>query len=404
MLVLFTFVSQAQAQHELHNIPPVIDPDGYNPDLLNPFIEPFAFDSDYQFFAPAESDFLDSEIEPNVGWYATYDRCWLFVTRPEQEQSRTQGDFTWGNRVDLGYMTEEDHGWLVSFMHINGPSEFNVLTQERINVVQGGDETTISEDTIILRGNPNAVTDPPNQTLPLRDLNDRATGERNYRLQDSLNNAKLNSFEFNKTFRLSPRHYGSIVEPFLGFRYFGFEDYFQRDVYSRFDLTTGQLLYTTAFFLVFPPPDFDNIGVEQLDRVHARFRNDMFGGQLGVRWYKQKSRWNLSGEVRAFAVQNFQSLNTTFFTERTIYDGGGPDSTVQVVLYEQTKTSANASEFVFGTEVRAEAAYELTRFIQLRAGMQFMDFGRGIGRGGNILDNDQDVILVGATFGVAVNR
>jgi hypothetical protein len=74
------------------------------------------------------------------------------------------------------------------------------------------------------------------------------------------------------------------------------------------------------------------------------------------------------------------------------------------VLYQQTKTSANASEFVFGTEVRAEAAYELTRFIQLRAGMQFMDFGRGIGRGGNILDNDQDVILVGATFGVAVNR
>jgi hypothetical protein len=54
--------------------------------------------------------------------------------------------------------------------------------------------------------------------------------------------------------------------------------------------------------------------------------------------------------------------------------------------------------------VRAEAAYELTKYIQLRAGMQFMEFARGIGRGINLIENDQDVTMAGATFGLTINR
>jgi hypothetical protein len=54
--------------------------------------------------------------------------------------------------------------------------------------------------------------------------------------------------------------------------------------------------------------------------------------------------------------------------------------------------------------VRAEASYELTRDINLRFGMVFLDLGQGIGRSDNIRDNNEDVQIAGLTFGVTVNR
>jgi hypothetical protein len=272
--------------------------------------------------------------------------------------------------------------------------------------VNADDDTTFPDNGILLRGvggggQTPGVIDP---TFPTRDRNDPVTRQRDYRLHDSVNVAKLNSFELNKTFRLTPRHYGSIVEPFFGFRYFGIDDQFRHDVYSRFDETTGALFYTTDVFGFFPPPAEDNVTIERLDSRYSQYRNHMFGGQIGLRWYKQKSRWNLSGEVRAFAVQNFQTFNTTFFSEQTQYGGPGPGDDVVRVLYFQSTDSGHANEFVFGTEIRAEAAYAFTRDVELRFGLQFMDFARGIGRGNNLLQNDQDMLMVGTTFGVAVNR
>src|SRR5687768_14648249 len=122
------------AQHEMHMGPPMVSPDGYDPDLTQPFIEPFTFDPDFQFFAPAGVDRLGGEIDPSIGFFATYDRTYIYVTRPQDEPSYTQGDATWGNRFTFGFMTEEDHGWLASIMHIDGPNVFRVLEAERINV------------------------------------------------------------------------------------------------------------------------------------------------------------------------------------------------------------------------------------------------------------------------------
>ena len=64
----------------------------------------------------------------------------------------------------------------------------------------------------------------------------------------------------------------------------------------------------------------------------------------------------------------------------------------------------NISEFVWGGEVRAEASYELTRDINLRFGMVFIDLGQGIGRSRDINDNNEDVQLAGLTFGLTINR
>lgn len=408
VMAFFVIAPQAHAQREIHHIPPLVNPDGYNPDVAHPFIEPSMFESDFQFFAPADIDRLNSEIDASIGWFATYDRSYMYVTRPEAEASSASGDFTWGNRIDLGYMTEEAHGWMITFLHIDGPNNYNNLEVERINVVEPDDEINLPLDAIILRGaaagGGGAAPIVASPGFPVRDRNNPITNQRDYIVRDSINVADLSSFELNKTFRIDPLHYGSIVEPFFGFRYFSFNDYFENDRYSRFDSTTGLLVYSTDTFSFPPPPPIANVGVERFDSLRAQFQNHMFGGQLGSRWFKQKSRWNLSGEVRAFAVQNFQSFTTTTDTEHTIYSSGTGNPTVSAVFNQTRINSGHSAEFVFGTEVRAEAAYELTKYIQLRAGMQFMEFGRGIGRGINLVRNDQDVTMAGATFGLTVNR
>src|SRR5688572_7199506 len=78
-----------------------------------PFIDPGYFNPDFQFFAPAEVSAYSGGEPPNTGFYCDYDRVYINITRPDNEPSlfsQHQGDFTWGNRWELGYMTEDDTG------------------------------------------------------------------------------------------------------------------------------------------------------------------------------------------------------------------------------------------------------------------------------------------------------
>ena len=55
-------------------------------------------------------------------------------------------------------------------------------------------------------------------------------------------------------------------------------------------------------------------------------------------------------------------------------------------------------------EIRAQAAYELTRDIAIRGGMHLIDYANGVGRGNNFARNTEDLLMVGFTLGVTVNR
>jgi hypothetical protein len=397
----------AAAQHDLHNVPPVISAEGDNPDLLHPFIDPLAFDPDFQFFAPADFDSYGDGPEANTGWFATYDRVYIYMSRPENQPTYTEGDFTWGNRYDLGYMSDEEHGWLFSAWHINGPQAVDVLRQERINVYEEDDEVYGNVNAIVLRGGGGGgggtpVVGQPTPGVPLQDTNDPITGARDYRLEDYLNVANVSSFELNKTFRCNQKHYGSWIEPFCGVRYVNLSSWGNFDQYYRYDEETA-----IRVPLGFPVPiDLaDTATIEQFIRNQTSWVNHMVGGQLGFRWFKQKDRWLLSTDVRAFACQNFQSFHYMSAATTTYYDGAdvGAD-----VLYEWNEyrqgLDGHDSEFVIGTEIRAEAAYAISKAFSVRAGATFMDFGRGVARSNNLWDNSEDVILVGCTFGATLNR
>ena len=98
-----------------------------------------------------------------------------------------------------------------------------------------------------------------------------------------------------------------------------------------------------------------------------------------------------------------------------------PTCPVQVdddVLFEDrtvTTTYKHGTEFVFGFDLRAEAGYQIFRDVNLRVGLQVMDFAQGILRGpvrggqpsqikGAQGTSDQNVWLAGLTFGFDIKR
>jgi hypothetical protein len=345
-----------------------------------PFIDPGYFNPDFQFFAPAEVSAYSGGEEPNIGFYLTYDRTYINVTRPDGEPSlfsQFQGDFTWGNRWELGYMTEDDTGWQFVGWQIGSPNQNIIVFQERLD--------RINED-----------DDPPDDPEPI--LQDR--NPRSYELVTTLNSMAYASMELNKVWRRKEFHNGSVLEPIVGLRYINFKDHYRRDDYDRFD-ETGPLDPPPPGQ---PDPADPNVEgeYEQLTIDEARFENAMFGGQLGFRYWGQRGHWLLSAEVRAFGLQNYQTLHNIQRIRQTRYASLGGD--VDLELNFRNDVWENAEEFVFGGEVKVEASYELTRDINLRFGGTFIDLAKGIGRGNTFNDNLQSVQMAGFTFGFTYNR
>ena len=134
-----------------------------HPGLVQPQIPLNYFEPDFQFFAPADVGTFGGYPDPNIGFFFSYERLYWNVQRSETDAAPYEGDFTWGNRVDLGYMMDTDHGWLVTAFHLDGPN----------------------------------------------------TAE---------NNGDFEGVEINKTFRWKPVGKNYIIEPFFGARFMKFID------------------------------------------------------------------------------------------------------------------------------------------------------------------------------------
>ena len=324
-------------------------------------------------------------FRPNTGWFFTYDRAYFRVTRPEAEASFMQSDRAWGNRFDFGYMTSQNHGWYFSVMNITGPNVSDTFRQERNN--RFAEDAAPQEEAI----------DPP------QDNNNRVTGARDYFLYDSLNIADLTNFEINKTFRRKSQNAGgAVIESFIGFRMARFTDFYLNEEYNRYD-EDG---------IPVPPlpnpndpdaPTPEDAEYEELISTRANLANNLVGGQLGARWYDKRGRWLVSGELKFFALanmQHFEQHELSVYTDVDVGTGNDVDGETRdlIVSYD------SAQEFVVGGELRAEAAYEVTRDFSLRFGFEVLQFGKGIGRGGDMTRNTEAVTLYGFTFGALLNR
>lgn len=365
-----------------------------------PVADPFHFDPDFRWFEPVyAADLMDMKPSKraSTGWYGAYDKMRLYSSRPDVAILRegNTGDFEdgldpgWGDRFDFGYMTDDGHGWSATYMNIAGPAAYDTVLQERINRLNTADNIPPAAD------DDSGTFGRFGQLLPSADRNNFELRERVYELQDSINVFSGSSFELNKTWRMEPYHYGGMLEPLIGLRYIDLTDYWQTEDYQRF-AGLGNLVQ-----LVDPNGD----PIEIYTRNEARTQNKMFGGQLGARYFKYYDRIMFSGSFRAFALTNYQSHRSATDQVITAYDGIGIDAGTNYVINTRTGLAyRDNDEFVVGFDARAEMSYQITRHFQVRGGFQMIDLGRGIWRGQTSDRTDQTVVMVGGTFGFAINR
>ncbi|MEE2938215.1 MAG: hypothetical protein VYA84_19685 [Planctomycetota bacterium] len=356
-----------------------------------PVADPFAFDPDFRWFEPVYNMDL-AEMKPKkraaTGWFATYDRLSLYGSRPEVDEPGSSEyllDEGWGHRYEIGFMLPgEDNGWMLNWTQ-NGVSDAFVLRQERLNRFIDPSEGF-------------SPVAPP-FGVAVRQIEDNNPGYnfRFYDVGDSNNIVKYDSYELNKTWRLEPYHYGGILEPMVGLRWMRINDYNYFDTYLNTESN--------------PPlagPNFED--AEQFDRAYAATDNEMFGGQLGFRYFKFRDRFIFSSDFRAFFGGSWQNSVSAVASELTIYGGSDVGATVERILVSSTEPiNTRNEEFFFGFDVRGEIGYQLTKMISIRGGFQVIDVARGVWRGGEGIvvdggDNDQDLLLVGATFGINLNH
>ena len=366
-------------------------------------VDPFEFDPDFRWFEPVyDLDLLDMKPEKraHTGWFATYDRLNLFAGRPDvfkPDTGEEKLDGGWGHRYEVGFMLpDEDHGWLFNWTNMNVCAT-DTIRQERLNRYiepDGGGG-----------GGGGASYPPPTPPfgfpVRLEEGNNIGYNFRFYDVGATLNVFHYQSYELNKTWRMVPYHYGGIAEPLIGIRYMKIQDINGFNTYSS---------------TIYPPPPPDppiDPPSEELVTQKDVTDNNMFGGQIGFRYFKPHDRYVLSSDFRAFFGGNWQSSRFQTTTDYTEYDDVGVGAeVVNMSSVLSNPVYVRNAEFYVGYDVRAELAYQLTRMFSVRAGMQVIHIGRGVWRGGvggsqGALKggkDDQDLFMFGATFGLNFNH
>jgi hypothetical protein len=79
------------------------------------------FNGDLQFFTPFEQGVTGFPQAQRSGFFLDYRRCYMNVSAPAVTR-KADGDFGWGNRIDVGYMTPENIGWMFESLTMDGPN------------------------------------------------------------------------------------------------------------------------------------------------------------------------------------------------------------------------------------------------------------------------------------------
>jgi hypothetical protein len=388
-LILLCGLASAQAQHTTGEHFPVADP--------------FQFDPDFRWFEPIyDMDLADMKPSKraSTGWFATYDRLNLYGSRPDLEQTQdgdTLLDSGWGNRYEIGFMLpDEDTGWMFSWIE-NGVGSFEMVRKERGNRLNEDQNSGTATNPAPPFGQEAIPGISNNLGWNYRFVNEKTT----------LNLFSFDSYEIGKTWRMEPYHYGGILEPMAGFRWFRVHDKnVQQDFISSNDPI--EIAFPTLITVY-------GAAAEQMTTNQAWTDNEALTAQLGFRYFKFVDRFTFSTEFRAFAGGNWQSSWSNTAIEATVYDGTDDivqGDEVERILYSETpRVYVRNDEFFLGFDVRGEVGYQLTKSISLRGGFQLIDLARGVWRGGDPAtatvpggSNDQDLLMVGGTFGVTLNR
>ena len=426
-------------------------------DHVTPFVDPLEFDPDFQMFKPFDSDDYGGPPQPRVGWFLNYDRMYIAMSRPQTggtfgsagqilgkfrdeslivvemttdplpepvetniDQIADTYDFTYGNRLDIGFMTDENHGWLFSKIKVNNPN-FILVNDNSTMGISSDSDPGISSDS-------DQEEDPvTSSTISVYgDLLGAQLPETNI----SINSATFNSLELMKLFRMDRLHNNIVIEPMFGIRYIEFRDiFFATAVHFGEAPGGGGGGAETGLGVDDDTEEEDDlVSVLELDAFNGSAKNQMMTGQFGFRTYGARGRWHLGAGVRVFSGLNYQVFERNHRQEFQTGGaddggdaGGGADADadadggggVTVITADPlpftdapvtvSRRAFELTELVIGTELRANASYAIWRDVAINFGFEMILVGRGVARGFD-LENDEQLVLVGGTVGFVINR
>lgn len=425
---------------------------------LQPFA-PVDFVQDVEFFAPADLGEFGQPPAPKIGFFGSYERVYWTLSMPDTvqigsptaegfyqeggqmvfERNSLNTDFItsssgWGNRFELGYMQDNNHGWMTSIID-NVSREQNqvyegalilfddpngLLGPQFLDINQDGVDDDLDGDNIFGRdgvdlGTPEEVTDEDDDTRTVfvfpfdgipdapsaDDDDDRQALLPRYDLVQVRNFTNLNGVEVMKMFR-SDRHRMGQFEFYIGARFLQIDDSFSVETATR-------IVDEDAGITRLPGPLADT-------SIRTNAENNIIGPQVATRWSKTQGRWTVLAEGRFFAGFNFQNvtLNSLIASNQDF-----PTSDINPLLGTNlVRNSTNESFFDQAWaptgELRVETTFQLFQSVALKLGYTATVSG-GVARASNRIDyvlpnpglidpGDEEFFSNGVNFGVVVNR
>ena len=168
------------------------------------------------------------------------------------------------------------------------------------------------------------------------------------------------TFEINRIFRQQLSQ-GGYFEPYVGFQYLNFND-----------KTTQDLAQTVGL-------------VDGTNRFKQEVDNNAFGVHAGARFNKRFGRWRFTTDGAIATTYNQQSyFSTDLFQSGATIDADGNIVAGTVDIDESNTTDQS---FVPVLDLQFEMAYNISRDISLRAGVQTLYAFDGVARANTLLDS-----------------
>ena len=317
-----------------------------------PLASPGLFDYDAQVFAPLEFT-NGKEKKPNTGFYFTLDKTYTAVPKAvrfnvlTQDTESTGSEFIWGTRYELGWFSEDEAGWNVSYQDSSGSFFTN------------GQDVLVSNPMLV--------------------------------------ETKLANVEVNRIFRQALSG-GGYFEPYLGFRHNSISDRSLED-------TISQILEDTNGDLVLDTVQLNNrfiqkatnsaFGLQAGGRYNVRRGRWRLTGDGAIATSYSQQRYFASDITRRVDPNN---PNTTGITE-TYFS----DQSFVPVLDGQFEMAYNVSRDL-SLKVGAQAMYMWNGIARVNTATTANNGNSVLGTGPAIQAFDEDFVAAGFIFGVEWRR
>jgi len=325
----------------------------------------------WSFSKPNTAQFGDAGLVQTVT-----DGTILFPQGNSETTAALQNDFTWGNRLEAGYMNHGE-GWMFSMFDVDGwvpgASELNRGVMGINASVQFRDPRTATvgfdvdgDGTItpaeVFTGHPlfgsfvdldgDGAADDVNMDGVV-DVGDVVAPSDVFTTLTAMQQTDMDNWELNKTIRLKPFHNGSQMEVYYGVRYLRIRDS------MAINLTGGPLDATT---------------------INSVVENNIVGPQAGGRWWCRRGSWRFLVDWRFVPGFNFRGDQQTVF----IGSNQMPNANIHFAPAE-AMIQRDTNHFSPLTELRVESDYQITRNVAITLGWTGMFVNR-VGRGVNTID------------------